>query len=187
MIRAKPARLLHGLWRETRGVTAMEFAFILPVLLTLVFATTEFGRLLMLSQKLQNGTFIVADLAARDESLSATQLDNMFLAFNNLIQPFEFGSVGNAIVSSVTSDPAGDPVINWQRSGAGTLGQESTLGATGEDANLPDALTLAPGETLIVAEVHYVYEPIFDISGAGQMLSKYAYVRPRLGTLETLD
>lgn len=111
----------------------------------------------------------------------------MFLAFNNLIQPFEFGAAGNAIVTSVTADSDGDPVINWQRSGAGTLEQESALGVAGGEAILPAALTLAPGETLIIAEAHYVYEPIFDISGEGQMLSKYAYVRPRLGMLETLQ
>ncbi len=187
MNRTVRVSLLRALWRDSGGVTAMEFAFILPVLLTLVFATAEFGRLILLSQKLQNGTFIVADLAARDESLSTDQLDNMFLAFNNLVQPFEFGSVGNAIVTSVTADSDGDPVINWQRSGAGTLEQESSLGSVGEDATLPDVLTLAPGETLIIAEVHYVYEPIFDISGEGQMLSKFAYVRPRLGMLEVLE
>lgn len=178
---------LRGLRRDCAGVTAMEFAFILPVLMMLVFATSEFGRLILVTQKLQNGTFIVADLASRDETLSEVQLDNMFLALDNLIQPFEFGASGTAIVSSVTADLDGDPMINWQRRGAGTLDQASTIGSAGDEAALPDALVLAAGETIIVAEVHYQYSPMFEITGEGAMLSKYAYVRPRLGTLEALE
>lgn len=173
--------------RSTSGVAAMEFALILPILLALLIGTVEVGRLLMLTQKLQNGTFIVADLAARDETLSAAQLDMMFLAFDSLIEPFDFASDGMAIVTSVTADALGDPMVNWQRTGAGSLEAASEIGTTGGAATLPDALTLVPGETLIVAEVHFRYEPMLSLVADAKTLSKYAYVRPRLGTLETLD
>ena len=173
--------------RSTSGVAAMEFALILPILLALIIGTVEVGRLLIVTQKLQNGTFIVADLAARDETLTADQLDMMFLAFDSLIEPFDFASDGQAIISSVTADAMGDPMINWQRTGAGSLDVESEIGVPGGAATLPDVLTMVPGETLIVAETHFQYAPIFSVSGGGNMLSKYAYVRPRLGTLETLE
>lgn len=184
---AFPARFWCRLRSDCSGVSAMEFALILPILMTLVFATAEFGRLIMITQKLQNGTFIIADLAARDETLTEDQLDNMFLALDNLIEPFEFGPSGTAIVSSITADIDGDPIINWQRNGAGTLEQTSTVGLIGQEASLPESLTLAAGETILVAEVHYQYSPMFEITGQGSLLSKFAYVRPRLGTLEALE
>jgi Flp pilus assembly pilin Flp len=177
---------LLRLWRDARGVSALEFALILPILAALIAGTLEYGRMILLSQKLQNGTFILADLAARDKTLSEDQLDSMFLAINNIIQPFEFEDVGDAIVSGIEIDSGGDPVIQWQRAGVGGLGETSRIGDVGDDAVLPGVLTFTPGETLIVSEVFYDFVPIFGITAAQRILYKVAYVKPRLGTLTTL-
>jgi len=177
---------IRSVWRDCRGVTAMEFALILPVLVFLSVGTVEFGRLILLVQKVQNGTFVLADLAARDEELFEDQLDNMFLAVNNILEPFEFGDTGTAVVTSVTVDNDGDPVINWQRFGSGTLDVSSEIGAPGDDAALPANIPLNIGETLIVSEVFFQYEPIFGMTAAATTLRRVAYVKPRLGTLTSL-
>ena len=180
-------RLSFGqIWRHTRGVTSMEFALILPVIAIMAAGTVEFGRLVILTQKLQNGTFILADLAARDKTLSVAQLDSIFLALDNIIQPFEFDTSGTAIVTGIRVDSAGDPMINWQRGGAGTLEATSEIGAPGEVAELPSNIEVSEGETIIVSEVFYNFEPIFGLSADAGVFRKVAYVKPRLGTLETL-
>ena len=61
-------RTIGRIWRETGGVTALEFALVLPVIAIVAAGTIEFGRLVILTQKLQNGTFILADLGARGGS-----------------------------------------------------------------------------------------------------------------------
>jgi len=179
-------RSFRRIWQNTRGVTSLEFALILPVIAILAAGTIEFGRLVILTQKLQNGTFILADLAARDKTLSVGQLDSLFLALDNIIQPFDFDTEGTAIVTGIRVDSSGDPVINWQRSGAGTLVAASEIGAPGEVAALPAALAATEGETIIVSEVFYDFEPIFGLSASPGVFRKVAYVKPRLGTLETL-
>jgi Flp pilus assembly pilin Flp len=179
-------RRLTALLRDTTGITAVEFALILPIMVFLAAGTVEFGRLLLVSQKLQNGTFILADLTARDKTLSEDQLENIFLALDEVVRPFEFAGVGTAFVSSVGVDGSGDPVINWQRSGAGTLAAESSLGEEGGEAALPEDLSIAAGETIIVAEVFYAFETLFGLTAGDATLHKVAYVKPRLGTLETL-
>ena len=88
--------------------------------------------------------------------------------------------------TGIRVDSSGDPVINWQRSGAGTLVAASEIGAPGEVAALPAALTATEGETIIVSEVFYDFEPIFGLSASPGVFRKVAYVKPRLGTLETL-
>jgi Flp pilus assembly protein TadG len=45
--------ILRQLYRARRGVTALEFAVVAPVLMMLVFGTIEFGRLLWTLQGLQ--------------------------------------------------------------------------------------------------------------------------------------
>jgi Flp pilus assembly protein TadG len=177
---------LHRIWRDIRGVSALEFALVLPILSALIAGTIEYGRMILLSQKLQNGTFILADLAARDKTLSEEQLDSIFLAIDNIIQPFEFDVSGTAIVSGVEIDDDGDPVIQWQRSGVDGLGETSRIGDVGDEAVLPAVLTFTAGETLIVSEVFYDFIPIFGMTTGQQTLYKIAYVKPRLGTLTTL-
>lgn len=179
-------RFLRRIRRDTRGVSALEFALLLPVLVVLAVGTIEFGRLILLTQKLQNGTFILADLAARDRTLSEEQLQNIFLALATLIEPFEFANSGTAIVSSVVSPASGPALIAWQRQGAGALTAQSAVGAAGAVADLPDTLVLAPNETLIVSEIVYSYTPIFGMLASDQTLRRTAYFKPRLGTLETL-
>jgi Flp pilus assembly protein TadG len=172
--------------RDTSGVTAIEFALVLPVMLLLAAGTIDFGRLLLVTQKLQNGTFILADLTARDKTLTQCQMDNIFLALDNIIRPFEFLQSGTAIVTSVGVNGAGDPVVNWQQIGAGELDATSTVGAIGEEATLPDELSIVAGETIIVAEVFYAFVPPLGLTVDEGILHRLAYVRPRLGTLTSL-
>jgi Flp pilus assembly protein TadG len=177
---------LGRLWRDLSGVSALEFALILPILSGLTAGTIEYGRMILLSQKLQNGTFNHADHAARDKTLSEEQLDSIFLALNNIIQPFEFENSGAAVVSGITIDASGDPVISWQRSGFGALAEASRIGTVGNEADLPAVLTFVAGETLIVAEVFYDFQPIFGLTTGPHVLHKVSYVKPRLGTLASL-
>jgi Flp pilus assembly protein TadG len=178
--------MLQRLWHDEGAATATELALMMPVLTLLLVGAGEYGRMLLLNQKLQNGAFILADLAGRDQTLSEDQLDNIFLALNNLIEPFEFGGSGTAIVTSISGTASGDPEVNWQRKGAGTLEAESAVGEPGDEATLPETLTVVQGETVIVAEIYYAFEPLFGLTAAASTLHKAAYLKPRLGTLETL-
>ena len=148
--------------------------------------TIEYSRLILLTQKLQSGAFILADLAARDKTLSEEQLENIFLAIDQIIQPFDFAIDGKAIVTSVGVDASDDPVVNWQRIGSGSLAATSEIGEEGDDATLPDDLDIVDGETIIAAEVFYSFEPLFGIGLAPRIIRKVSYYKPRLGTLDTL-
>ena len=180
-------RLGADLLRDCRGVSATEFALILPILVLFSAGTIEYSRLIMLTQKLQSGAFILADLAARDRTLSEDQLENIFLAIDNGIQPFEFAADGKAFVTSVGVDASNKTVVNWQRAGSGDLAATSGVGSTeGALATLPDDLDIAAGETIIAAEVFYAFAPLFGIGLAPRTIHKVSYYKPRLGTLDTL-
>ena len=144
-MRSFVSRLRH----DARGVSAMEFALILPMLLMFSAGTIEYSRLIMVTQKLQSGAFILADLTARDQELSTEQLGHIFLAIDQVTQPFDFASSGRAIVTSIGADPDDDPIVNWQCAGSGTLDAVSELGTdAGEAVALPDDLSIVEGETI---------------------------------------
>ena len=54
-------------------------------------------------------------------TLSEDQLENIFLAIDQIIQPFDFAAAGKAIVTSIGVDASNDVVVNWQRDGSGAL------------------------------------------------------------------
>ncbi len=181
------SRLLKRLWRDRRGVSALEFALVAPFLVFLAMGTIEFGRLILLTQKLQNSAFLFADLAARDKTLSEDKLDDIFLALDNLLQPFDLEGQGAAVITSVSAEADGDMVVNWQRIGGGELEVESIVGEEGGAAELPEGVEMAGGETLIVTEVCYAFAPIFRNLSSPALLRRVTYYKPRLGSLATLD
>jgi Flp pilus assembly pilin Flp len=178
---------LARLWRDQGGVVALEFALILPVLVALLTGAAELGRLLLLTQKLQNGAFVLADLVGRDETISVGTLDDIFLAVETMMEPFDFGANGVAIVTSVGGTEKSGPRVNWQRAGGGELNAASGVGIVDGPAALPAVLSLADKETLIVTEVHFDFEPLFGLMFDPVTIRRVAYHKPRLGVLDTLQ
>lgn len=180
-------RLLRRLRRDERGFSAAEFALVLPILALLGVGTVEYSRLILLTQKLQSGSFLLADLTARDRTLSTDQLANIFLAIDQVIRPFPIAAAGTAIVTSVGVDADGDPEVKWQCVGAGALDAASGIGdGAGAGADLPDDLAISKGEIVIAAEVVYAYEPLFGIGPAARVIRRTAFFKPRLGDLSTI-
>jgi Flp pilus assembly pilin Flp len=175
------------LFRDRRGATLVEFAFVVPVLTFLTLASIELGRYVLLNQKLQNAATSLADLAARGRTLSVTQLDSMFAAVPSITQPYDFTDRGIAIVTSINSAVADDPEVAWQRTGGGALVQSSQIGSPGGNATIPGDLPTRAGDTIIAAEVYFDFVPLFNILLTERTLYRSAFVRPRLGTLTTLD
>jgi hypothetical protein len=182
-------RVLARLWRDRRGITAMEFALILPILVMFSAGTIEYSRLILMTQKLQSGAFILADLTAResDEALTTEQLGSIFLAIDEVVRPFEFGTNGRAVVSSIGATAENLPILNWQCSGAGDIEATSQLGSEiGAEVALPEELGIVEGETIIAAEVFFDFDPLFGVGLAPRVIRRVAYFKPRLGELASM-
>ena len=57
----------------------------------------------------------------------------------------------------------------------------------GGAATIPDSLPVRVNETIISAEVYYDFEPLFDLLIEPEVIYRSAFIRPRLGTLTTLE
>lgn len=165
----------------------MEFALAAPVLILLSIGGSDFVIYLLLQQKLQNAAFSVADLAARDKTLSVNQLNSIFTSVRHVSQPFDFKSNGRAIVTGISATSTNNPRVYWQRGGAGDYATASRVGSVGKAATIPQGLSIAANETIIAAEIFYSYEPMFGLVLPPQVIHRTAYFKPRLGTLHSLE
>lgn len=186
------SRGVRRLWRrfreDRRGSFLVELAFTLPVLLVITIGSFDTGRYVLLHQKMNRAASTMADLVSRPSSISSSQIDLMFSAADELLQPFDLTGSGHVIVSSVSKAAGDAAVVDWQHSGGGSLSASSAIGTAGGAPSLPSGFTVRDGENLIVAEVFFDYEPYFlDFVLEPSVISHVAIRRPRRGDLSTLN
>jgi Flp pilus assembly protein TadG len=172
----------------TTGNIAVEFALTLPVLMLLMLGSAEMARFVILHQKIDRVAVTMSDLVARAETISESELDDIFIAAEQVAEPFDLPNLGVVIVSAVTNDDGTGPTVAWQRSGAGTASHASQIGTEGNPATLTADFEVREGETAIIAEVFYDFEPFLsELVVEPQTLYRRAHHRPRLGTLEEIE
>lgn len=182
---------LRKLWRDNRGVAAIEFALMLPMLIALLIGCLEVTFKIWSTQKAEKLAVTLSDVIAQSQSVTNSDLNKLTGAVNKIMDPFPFGpGEGKVIISSVyVNQDDTDAKVNWQCQypASGTFNALSKFGVEGANANLPVGFTLAPRDNVIVAEVYYKYHPIapglmFDES----IIYRKAMFKPRLGAL-TVD
>jgi Flp pilus assembly protein TadG len=165
------------------GNVAVEFALCLPVLMLLMLASAEMARFVILHQKVDRVAVTTSDLVSRAETIKESDLVDIFIAAGQVAEPFDLPSLGIVIVSAITNNGSGARVA-WQRSGAGAASHTSQIGTQGGAATLSADFEVREGETAIIAEVFYDFEPFLsELIVQPQTLYRRAHHRPRLGTL----
>jgi len=187
MDRLRHLLALVRLVRDRRGAVLIELAIAMPTLVFLTLAGVEVGRFVVANQKLESAAISIANLAARDKELSVAQLTDIFTAAEQITAPFDFGANGRVIVTSVSATTDDNPEVYWQEVGPGSISVTSEIGAPGDTANIPASLPMRANETIIVAEVYYEFSPLFDVLLEPKSTYRAAFVRPRLGSLQTLQ
>ncbi len=174
--------------RCDRGNSAVEFALALPLLLMMLLASAELGRFVLLNQKIDRVAVTMSDLVARAETISESDLTDIFYAAGQVASPFDLGTRGRVVVSSVINEDGSGPTVAWQRSGGGSYPATSEVGAEGALADLPQGFDVREGETAIVSEVFFDFEPFLsEAIVSPRVVYRRAHHRPRLGTLDTVE
>lgn len=170
------------------GNVAVEFALVVPILLLLMLGSVEMARFVLLHQKLDRAATTISDLVARAETIDQSELDDIFTAAGEVAAPFDLAGRGVVIVSSITNPDGNGATIAWQRNGGGGLSATSHTGTEGDDASLLEGFEVREGETVIISEVFFDFEPFLsELIVAPQTLYARAHHRPRLGTLKEIE
>lgn len=174
--------------RDDGGSILFETAFVLSVLTTMTLGGLETARYVLLHQRMDRVAASTGDLITRAQALTAADVDNVFDAVEHVAKPFNLGTSGLAIVSSVSRGATGPAVINWQRNGAGTYAAGSRIGTPGGAPSLPPGFAIGPGDSIIVTEVYYTYSPwIFKDLISPTEIYYSSFMRPRFASLTTLN
>jgi Flp pilus assembly protein TadG len=157
-----------------KGIVAVEFAFIAPVLILLFLGTIELCNALICRAKVTTVAASAADLAAQDKTITGAQVNDIFTALNAIMYPYPT-SGSKIIITSVKGDPAhpGQYVVDW------SVAQNATKHTTGAPIIVPAGLVTSGG-SVILAELSYTYTPPSNqIIHAPFTMSDQFYARPR--------
>lgn len=176
----------RGLFRrwagDQRGVAAVEFAILAPVLIFFYFGLAEFCQGYMAQKRMGHVSAMVADLVAQQEAVDPAGLDDIFAIGDLIMSPFPAGPLQQR-VSSVTRGADGVARIDW------IYGDdlESPGHDEGDTVTLPADL-IANGESIIMSEVTYDYDsPVDHLLPATTQFSQTNYLRPRTVEMTACD
>jgi Flp pilus assembly protein TadG len=166
------ARPLAHFVRERRGLAAVEFAMLLPMLMTLFLGTAEVTTGVAIQRKVTLTARTVADLASQYTSITAADMTNILNASSDVIAPYSATTL-KSVVSELSIDGQGQATVVWSSTLNGTA---LTVGQT---VNVPSALAV-PNSYLLLGQASYSYNPTYGYVVTGTLtLSDGVYMRPR--------
>ena len=167
------SRRITSLRRDQRGVSAVEFAMLLPLMVTLYLGAVEISQGVAIHRKVTLTARTVADLASQVTSINNADMTNMLNAASAVVAPFPASPL-KVTVSAVTIDANGLAKVVWSDA------RNGTARAVNSTVSLPTALNI-PNSQLIWSEVHYNYLPTigYVVTGALNLFDQI-YMRPRL-------
>jgi len=180
-VRALGVKLRHN----CEGIAAVEFGLIAPLLLIMLLGTIELSRAISMDRKFGLVTSTIADLVAREKTLTAADVTAMYGVVQHMMSPWSSSTLKISIIpvrAKVMAKPVNSFCVY-----TGTTNRPSLNGAA-QPARLASYTLpsdfLESGTSVIVVESTYGYQPLFaqSIIGASTWTDK-AVLSPRNGNV----
>ncbi len=140
---------------DRRGIAAIEFAFLAPVLIIAFIGTLELSEVITVNRKVTHAISTVGDLIGRSETISTTELNNIFDATEAVMSPYPTDRL-KIVVATVKADNRGKPKVVQSRARNTAPWPE---GATPPVA-IPEGIDYSTQE-ILVTQAKYDYEAVF--------------------------
>jgi Flp pilus assembly protein TadG len=160
---------------ERRGIAAVEFAMLLPVMMTLFLGSVEVSTGAAIKRKVALTARALADLSSQSTSISNASMSNILNASTAIIAPY--ASTGlQTVVSELSINANGVATVVW----SDTL--NGTARSVGSTVTLPASMA-TPNTFLLLGEAQYTYNPPYGYVITGPLtMSDQTYMQPRQST-----
>ena len=172
--------------RDERGVSAVEFALIVPVVLILLIGMVYINEALTVHRKLRQVTFAAADLIAQQDNVTEADVTLALAGAASLLSPYDTASL--KLVLTLIEIENGNQSVVWSRAFQATPETPGNAPAF----PVPDDLILDGVQTVAV-RADYTYRSIFSdlaqlfTSGGDLPMADHMYERPRISEEITIS
>ena len=171
----KKSGLLKRFARDRRGVSAVEFALLSPLMIGLYLGGVEISQGVGIDRKVTLTAGAIANLTAQASSISNADMTNIMNAASAIMSPYSTSTL-KITVSALAIDGNGVAKVTWSDT------KNGTARSVGSVVSIPSALAVA-NTTIVFSEVSYSYTPPIGYVITGQLnLSDTMYMSPRQST-----
>ena len=166
-LRRRLARAAH----DQRGVSAVEFALLAPLMIGLYLGVSEISDGVGADRKVSLTAAALANLTTQVATISSSDMTNILDASSAIIAPYASSKL-KMTVSCININASKVASVKWSVTRGGTSNSGSIT--------IPAALAVANSQ-LILAEVSYAYTPTVGYTISGTLtLSDKMYMSPRI-------
>ena len=179
--------------KDSKGVAAIEFAFIAPILILLFIGTLEISYAVAVDRKISRVSSTIADLITQDTQFTVAELNDLMDVSSRIMKPYNepASNIKISIVSVRIED--GEAKVDWSHNYNG--GDKPAPGST---YTIPTNIKIND-TSLLTAKVTLDHKPAFSFIGykngglifdsSSISLSEQMYLRPRISSssVECLD
>ncbi len=174
---ARHRSILRRFARDPKGVSAVEFAMVLPFMVTLYIGSIELGNGFAAKFKATLAVRTVTDLASQQISISTAKMSTILDLSAQVMTPFPTASM-TITLSEITTNASGQGTVIWSCS----LGGTARTWNQALNPQLPANLQ-TPNITILLGEVTYPYTPNIGSVFTGTInIQQSLYFYPRLTT-----
>lgn len=180
---------LASFLRDRRGVAALEFALIAPVMLLLFLGIVEVTNGFDVNKKLARAGTMVGDLVTQQQSIAKEKVADIMEIATSVLLPYQ-RDLPKITVTSINVDKDGKATVGWslRKQGQTISTPYTSNSAIGIDPNLQ-----IPDSTFVRVEMSISYIPLIawtmkdpvttslGTSGTGIAMSKMLHGQARQG------
>jgi Flp pilus assembly protein TadG len=157
---------------DRAGVSAVEFALILPIMLVLYLGGNELGNALTINRKVTHVTSTVADLVAQSKTVNNADMTNILNAAQSIMTPYPVAPL-QMRVSMIQIDKDSIATVKWSDA------RNMPARVANTNVTLP-AGVLQPNTWIVMSESIYPFTPTIGYVLTGTInLDQTFYIRPR--------
>jgi len=182
LIRAWTRRSLCRFQADKRGVSAVEFAMLLPLMVTLYLGGAEVSQAIAVDRKMTLVARLLSDLTSQSLSVSDADITNFTITAKAELYPYDPTPL-NLTITELWIDPAtSNAYVQWSEPlGPGRRTPGTVVAIPSTIIAKDTAGNVVAGQYLIFSETSYLYKPTvgYVMAKAGINLKDNAYTRPR--------
>ena len=189
---ARLCAMMTNLFSDRRGVAALEFALIVPLLMAMYFVTMEVSQAIETNKKVSRVGDMVADLITQQQATSKSEVEAIMRIGEATLQPYNRTQPSITVTAIQVTDEATPKVlVVWSRKLVDGVFSKGEVAGTA--TTVPASLKIK-GSFLVRAESSLAYQPVITWAASskpalgltaafdGISMKETYYLRPRMST-----
>ncbi|WEX73884.1 pilus assembly protein [Sinorhizobium numidicum] len=180
------AAQLRRFGRNRDGASAIEFAFLLPLMLLLLAGLVDLGQGLTVRRKISQIASTTSEIIAMQSNWNDASVTTILAGVKSILEPYVSGDLA-IVLCVVEIDKKGSATVNW----SAAYGTTALAAGQASSVDIPKELR-EEGVQMVVTRVRYKLDTMFSglfesfTGGGAYEYDQHFFIRPRNGNTITL-